>query len=136
MIQNGIEERVLNQVKKIENNPEYGGAVGIANLVKSSDMIYGSKIMGINTVSVDSSWYEASYIVGRYKTLTGTNPSGANYEAKVKNIRDRTKIEDVIKYYEYMQFKKAIFKSINQIKYSSESGRVIEMSFEFTGEFM
>lgn len=40
---------------------------------------------------------------------------------------------DVFKYYEYVQFKRANFKCTN-VKYNNQSGRIIEMTFVFTGQ--
>lgn len=41
---------------------------------------------------------------------------------------------EVYQYYEYMQFKRAYFDCIDT-KYNEETGRIIEMDFEFTGKF-
>ena len=39
---------------------------------------------------------------------------------------------DAYKYYEYMQFKRSVFKSdSNSIKYDNETGRIIQMVFNF-----
>ena len=45
--------------------------------------------------------------------------------------------EHIYSYYEYMQFKRALFNSVsNAIKYDDENGtgRIIQMKFEFTGK--
>ncbi len=42
--------------------------------------------------------------------------------------------EDVYKYYEYVQFKRAYFDCKN-VEYDSNTGRITKMDFEFTGKF-
>lgn len=46
---------------------------------------------------------------------------------------DSTIREDVYKYYEYIQFKRAYFNCTN-VKYNSKTGRIISMEFEATGK--
>ncbi len=42
--------------------------------------------------------------------------------------------EDVLTYYEYMQFKRAIFNcDTSKIEYRSQTGRIKCMTFDFTG---
>lgn len=41
---------------------------------------------------------------------------------------------DIYKYYEYIQFKRAYFKCTNT-KYNKQTARIIQMEFEFTGKF-
>ncbi len=51
-----------------------------------------------------------------------------------KKISDNVK-KDVLTYYEYMQFKRARFEcDVNSITYSPETGRILSMSFNFTGD--
>lgn len=45
---------------------------------------------------------------------------------------DSTIREDVYKYYEYIQFKRAYFNCTN-VKYNNQTGRIISMTFEATG---
>lgn len=42
--------------------------------------------------------------------------------------------EDIYKYYEYIQFKRAYFKCTGT-KYNKQTGRITELNFEFTGKF-
>ena len=42
--------------------------------------------------------------------------------------------EDIYKYYEYIQFKRAYFKCTGT-KYNTQTGRITELNFEFTGKF-
>lgn len=51
-----------------------------------------------------------------------------------KKISDNVK-EDVLTYYEYMQFKRARFEcDVDSIRYSTETGRILSMTFNFTGD--
>ena len=53
------------------------------------------------------------------------------YEEKV-NTNDNK--EKVYTYYEFMQFKRAKFDCVH-VEYNPNTGRIIEMQFEFTGKF-
>lgn len=108
---------------------KFGGDTSIQNLVKNIGSIYEGNIIDYNIGVVDTSWYDRNYIESRYKTLTGTKLS-------IENIRKQNNIEDVIKYYEFSQFKKAIFKCV-KVGYDDGqdgTGRVTLLEFEFTGE--
>ncbi len=73
--------------------------------------------------------YIENYILDEYNAITG------------KNAREYTEVEDYFKdngekikaYYEYYQFKKAIFKC-TKLDYDNVTGRVSYMEFEFTGK--
>ena len=71
-----------------------------------------------------------------------------NNASKSKNVSNWSEIKegstirnDVYKYYEYVQFKRAKFNcernsySDTNIKYNEQTGRIIEMNFKFTGKF-
>ena len=50
------------------------------------------------------------------------------------DIKEGSRIrEDIYRYYEYIQFKRAIFKC-TKLQTDSSTGRIIEMDFEFTGK--
>lgn len=124
-----FENNILSDVLEMEkSDSEFGGAAGIQSLVKNIDTIYQGKIIGYNTGNVDTSWYDMNYIVNRYKTLTGK-------KCAIGQIRDTSKIKNVLKYYEYSYFKKSIFEC-TKVEYDKDTGRVIQMDFRFTGELM
>ncbi len=50
------------------------------------------------------------------------------------NLKGSTIREDIYKYYEYIQFKRAYFKCTGT-KYNTQTGRITELNFEFTGKF-
>lgn len=145
--QNATQEKIKNSfitasnsITEIEQNPEFGvntsNAIALQNLVKEKDTIYSGKIIGINGSTNNArtasgrGWYEEEYIKSRYKTLTGVQKN------RISDIRKQTLMEDIAKYYEYMQFKKAIFKctGIGYDDGPSGTGRVISINFEFTGD--
>ncbi|MCI9063879.1 MAG: hypothetical protein HFJ17_04685 [Clostridia bacterium] len=113
-----------------------GGTVGIQNLVKNVDTIYGSRVIRVNTGTPSNDWYEANYIVSRYKTLTGVQPGNSTgttpEEKKINWIRNKDNIKKVLRYYEYTYFKKASFKCTN-VQYDADTGRVVLMNFEYKG---
>ena len=109
---------VLEKVKKIED--KFGGATGAQNLVKSRGTIFESIIKDINEGQPD---YEENYIISRYNTLTGNNAGS------IKDIREKTVIEDVCTYYEYMEFKKLKFEC-KELTYNEQTGRVSTMKYK------
>lgn len=138
VMKGNFKTRVVDKIKKIESvteNPQFGGATGIQNLVKNIDTIYNGAIINYNGIPIDknesSSWYDMNYIITRYKTLTGVEMSGSE-ENKIDRIRDKEYVIKVLQYYEYSQFKKGLFNCTN-VEYSEVTGRVKSMSFNFTG---
>ena len=133
-------EKIIDKVKNIESSSDFGGETGLQNLVKSIDSIYHGAVINYNgipkEVSDRNSWYEASYIIARYKTLTGVVPKGTTDNDKMDWIRDvdhdNERIKKVLTYYEYTQFKKATFEC-PKIGYDPNTGRVNSMTFEFKG---
>ena len=130
---NRFKSEILDVVKPMElSDSEYGGAVGIQNLVKNIDTIYQGKVINYNKPILpsepDKTWYDKLYIESRYKTLTGK-------QYTIDEIRKKNKMEDVLKYYEYSNFKKAIFECTG-VNYDINTGRVIGMDFRFTDEIM
>lgn len=145
--QNATQEKIknsfitaANSITEIEQNPEFGSntsnAIALQNLVKEKDTIYGGKVIGISGSTENArtasgrGWYEEEYIKSRYKTLTGIQKNS------ISDIRKQSSMEDIAKYYEYMQFKKAIFKCTGVGYDDGPSGteRVISINFEFTGD--
>lgn len=69
----------------------------------------------LNNYNIESNW---ETFWNRYLSTTGS-----------KSIR-----EDVLKYYEYIQFKRAIF-DCKSVEYNQKTGRIIKLEFKFTGKF-
>lgn len=139
MEQSGVKEEIKTKFYKvvgdIEKKEDFGGnAIAVQNIVKEKGTIYEGKIINYNTPTsttpIDKTWYDEQYLLSRYKTLTGKKMNN------VKDIRKSNLMEDIAKYYEYMQFKKAIFKCTGIIydDGASGTGRVIEMNFAYTGK--
>lgn len=128
-------EELLGAIKK-NDGTTIKNPTAVQNLVKEKNTIYSGKIIGVDGSVEDAraangrGWYEEEYIKSRYKTLTGKEISD------ISKIRDPKLIKYIAKYYEYMQFKKAIFKctGVGYDDGSSGTGRVISINFEFTGE--
>ena len=140
-----FQTEIMEEIDKIEKKEALGATkknggtiknpTAVQNLVKEKNTIYGGKIIGINGTSEQAKsdngqgWYDESYIIARYKTLTGKKMN------RIDDIRDKDLIEDIAKYYEYMQFKKSIF-NCTGIGYDdgpSGTGRVISINFKCTG---
>ena len=136
---NRFKNDVLDIVQVLEEkDSDFGGATGIQNLVKNIDTIYQGNIIEYNDGIADESWYDETYIINRYKTLTGKQTNDMD------DIRKEDLAEDVLKYYEYSNFKKAIFEC-TRVDYDdgeinpdgtieTNTGRVLEMHFRFTDE--
>jgi len=112
---NDFQTKVLDVIKNIEQFDKgiFGGPTGIQNLVKNIGTIYSGPVINYNgkpEPTEASFWYDMNYIVSRYKTLTGIAITGASDKDKIDKIRDDDNIKKVLKYHEYSQFKKGIFK--------------------------
>ena len=117
---------------------EFGGPTNAQNLVKARGAIFEGDIIDYNgyPYNIDGTinkkqlrnWYQKSYVIGRYKTLTGKNKD-------IDYIRSSINLEKVLKYYEFMEFKKAEFKC-TEVNYDdggtgeSNTGKIIGMDFE------
>ena len=135
--QNGTINRIeetLSEIVELEN--QYGKD-GIDKIARNISNIF----LGDN--STDQDWVDAikrynSFLkststmkisgIGSNFTLTDTNQSALN-SARTSLM---THEEDARKYYEYRQFKRALFKC-TEIKYDN-LGRVNKINFEFTGK--
>lgn len=128
-----LENILENYIRKAENNISvFGSKTGIQNLVKNIPTIYEGFIIGYNgkpTPGDESAWYDASYIISRYKTLTGVEPVGTTEDNKIDWIRKDENIEMVSEYYQYTQFKKETFEC-TLLEYYPDTGRVSKMAFQ------
>ena len=117
-------KNILDTISGIESY--FGGATNARDLTKSISTIYESKIINYNgqpsSTYEASSWYQQSYVEGRYKTLTRNDLS-------IDYIRSEESVEKVLQYYEYVEFKKAEFKCTG-VTYDDNTSRVTGMSFE------
>lgn len=100
----------------------------ILNEVNQIETIYG----GADRAS------KIAKIIGKIYDTTNTNEAIEKFNAisefKVNNSNELNSEKNrVYSYYEYVQFKKAVFKC-TKLTYDDVSGRVNEMKFEFTGK--
>lgn len=80
---------------------------------------------------------KAKQIIYNFNSAYGSEKLSAD-DSKIDNswkeINEKSEIrENVYTYYEYLQFTRAHFKCV-KVEYDSESGRIIEMDFQFTGK--
>ena len=73
-------------------------------------------------------------VINKLNKLIGNFPGGENELIKLSKTINDSSSEEVRKYYEYVQFKRAHFKCTN-VEYNKKTGRIIKMEFEFTGKF-
>lgn len=119
--ENYIKEPIENAIGIAKNE---GGmqnlASGIANLFdKEKD-----EVAQLKAINLWNSNVKATY-------KTNSNAEISEQYQKILAYKD-----EVCIYYEYMQFKRARFDCIEEeVKYNPNTGRIIEMSFKFTGKF-
>ena len=108
---NEIEEMLENSVSSIESRHGKSGltnlTTGIVNLFDVNSEVDQQRAIEL--------WNRNSKVkITRYNQLN-------NYK------------NDIYKYYEYMQFKRAYFDS-TKVEYNKETGRIIKMEFQFNGK--
>ena len=137
--------------KATDIEEEFGGkdkaeklAKNIGSLILTQQQIdYNSSIMS-ETESKRQALAEYISIVGENNDLGITSDAikpketsdsdNQNIKTLYKNMTDKlTKYDDVMKYYEYYQFKKGIFKC-TKLEYDQNTGRVSTITFTFTGD--
>ena len=145
---NGIENFIQ---KATDIEEKFGGkdkaeklAKNIGSLILTQQQIdYNSSIMS-ETESKRQALAQYISIVGEDNDLNITSDSikpketsdsdNQNIKTLYKNMTDKlTKYDDVMKYYEYYQFKKGIFKC-TKLEYDQNTGRVSTITFTFTGD--
>lgn len=75
--------------------------------------------------------FNYSSITGEENSLN-SDSTNSQIESKWRKINEEK--EKVYQYYEYVQFKRAKF-DCKHVGYDEQTGRIIEMRFEFTGKF-
>lgn len=123
---NNVLGSTIARMQQIEMN--FGGATAATNLTKSYDEIFlpDSEDDILNWVSAAKKFN--NYCENSSYKILLTDTTTIDY---IKN-KLRPHQEDLSKYYEYMQFKRSVFKSNpDKITYSNESGRITGMEFNF-----
>lgn len=124
---------ILSEMNNIESG--YGGADAATKIAKSFDSIFlsDSQIQRERDKGrdYDNIIKEAEKIFNSYYR-TGEYNYGQYFSSDSEYQKHKN---NFLKYYEYVQFKKAKFQSqSNMIKYDEVTGRIISMTFNFTGK--
>lgn len=110
---NTFETKLKEGINGLEG--KYGGQVGVTNLAAGISNLFPSVKNG-ETIEKSENLYFRN--TGNKESITNiTNINGTIYK-------------DVCTYYEYIQFKRAYF-NCKQVKYNDNTGRIIEMIFEY-----
>lgn len=117
---NKFESSISNKISILEANTEYGGKAGLANLAAGIGNLFFSNPS--SATSLQKTKAEELYFKNtkNQKTFYEINNS-----SNIKN--------DICSYYEYIQFKRGHFKC-TKAEYSSQTGRILSLEFEFTGK--
>lgn len=136
-------------IQKGTNNPEYKDKdIYLTDEILNNLVIGYDKIF--NKLSINSKEEEIAQVAYNFNSATGIdnfflveydkngNITKNNSLYIVTSFKFTTFLDEiqtyVNKYYEYVQFKRGIFKCTS-VEYSLKTGRIIEMDFIFTGEF-
>lgn len=110
--ENQFEKSIENKISPIKN--KYGESV-IQKLASNITGIYNATTPPIG--------------LEKYNSIVNHSQKKSNFSDIEGEIKT-----DICKYYEYMQFKRAIFKCTGT-KFNQSTGRITQMTFEFTGSF-
>ena len=134
-----FENNILSVTKAIEDR--FGGADAATNLAKNYDQIYFPNINTGPSAYVPQEKYYAKleYSVKKFNSLSENSSEKVTVSGEINSTNwspARNKLNtyegDIKKYYEYMQFKRAIFKSNSSgIQYDDASSRIKSMRFDF-----
>lgn len=125
--------RIINEASGIQNF--YGDADTTTRLAKSIEsLILSNSQLEYNQNNKNMNFDQSKMVaVEDFKFITKMdkiNGQDINYTKMVKYLTDSS--SSILKYYEYYQFKRGIFKCSN-ISYDDVTGRVTEIDFYFTG---
>jgi len=101
----------------------------LTNLVTASTKIFVGNPNDLNDEQKSDAVQNFYRVLGYSMQKNGTKTINTIYEKLNSNLKD-----EVYKYAEYIQFKRAIFKCTG-VEYDESSGRIIKMKFDFTGNF-
>ncbi len=128
---NNILTGIIKEAQTIED--KYGGVTFASKLAKNYDSIFLSPTQvqqeidnSNNTLDDRAVWERAK---NKYNSIVLKNKVSSANELRPNGSRSI----EVLKYYEYMQFKRGVFKCTD-LDYDKESGKVSKIKFEFDGE--
>lgn len=111
---------------------EYGNADSATKLAKAIGTIYPDEAQiqaNINKgMTEENTWNEAKRVFNLYSSNAKIEAQDNNVTAIKNEIKGH--VENLNKYYEYIQFKKAAFKC-TKVEYDNATGRIKEMDFSF-----
>ena len=117
-------KNLIDTANKIEE--EFGGNDYASKIVKNYDSIF-----------LSTSQIEQEMKKGYTETQVWDNAIKKYNSLTKKTVATKSellaKMDSALKYYEYMQFKRGVFKCTN-LSYDNISGRVNKIEFEFTGK--
>ena len=111
---------INSKIKIIENN--YGGVTGINNLVSGISNLF---------LTGNPSEDDKEKAERLYKRCTGNDINFIELQNSIG--KNQGIYADICTYYEYVQFKRAHF-DCKDSKYNENTGRIIELDFEFNGK--
>lgn len=124
---NTFEERIYAEISNLENDSRFKGKKAIENLA--------SGISNLDTASIDSDSSGKAKL--KAVDLYINNVNDSDDRKKIEN-EIKSKISSIInavnKYYEFIQFKRAYF-NCTHTDYNPNTGRIVNMTFEFNGRF-
>ncbi len=136
-----IQSNAVNTFKNLIESANYienifGGNDCATKIAKNYDSIFLSQNQinmqaGDNEEKILALWKNAAEKFNAYSLKTKIKIT--NKKANEIKTQIYTYSDDVLKYYEYMQFKRGVFECIN-LTYDEITGRVSKIDFKFTGK--
>ena len=120
---------IINGVKSVEAS--LGGQVSAQKLAMAIGEIYTIEPpLNPNIMDVG----KKTDMILKYNSASGENLKYDDTNINTSIINISNKYTDICKYYEYVQFKRAKFDCVNT-EYDQGTGRIVRMTFNFTGKF-
>lgn len=121
---NNITKKLKNDIDKVGNEKD------IAKIAKDIKAIFEPSVSGTESSKGVSITQKQNESVNKYNSYISTDKKISGWD----DIKPGSDIQiAVYQYYEYVQFKKGIFKCTG-VEYDTDSGKVEKISFEFTGK--
>ncbi len=138
---NAIEEKINNGLGSLEPIKAEKVARSISSIFKTADQIDADAERQYGVADATTRTYVYKVMINEYNTASGESLTIDDINELIipstpGSINSNEYYTYACQYYEYMQFKRGIFKCTN-LEYSDESstgtGRISKMDFEFTG---
>lgn len=133
-IQSSTIKQIEPIIETVSNTERYYSTAEATKLAKSLGSLFISSDEIKHYAEVRGISEEAAEKVLKEDALKTYNSITRKNETSYANMESNLKTHKIRQYYEYTQFKRAIFKCVeNSIQYDQVSGRVSQITFEFTG---